>query len=288
MSAPHEFTEEDLKLASYIDHTVVRSTSTQDEVEKVCQEAIENHFCSVCVSPPWVSFCVEYFKNTEKKPNIATVIGFPYGNHEAEVKGYETRLAVENGANEIDMVINLQAVKSAQWDKVEKDVKAVVDAAHPTASVKVIIETGVLTDEEKVKCCEICKAVGADFVKTSTGFNGHGATVEDIKLMRKTIGPDMGIKASGGVRSRDDANKMIEAGATRIGTSTGVKILRNLAPASSDPSYGNENDKNKKGSCPSGGDQKCSFASGLNAGHLIWAGLIVAQIWVITKAAKAK
>lgn len=239
----HQFTEEDLKLASYIDHTVVRSTATKAEVEKVCQEALDNHFCSVCVSPPWVAFCKNYFEKVDKKPNIATVIGFPYGNHEAEVKGFETKLAVEKGANEIDMVINLQAVKSGEWENVEKDVKAVVDAASPSASVKVIIETGVLTEEEKVKCCEICKAQGAKFVKTSTGFNGHGATVEDVQLMRKTIGPEMGIKASGGVRSREDAQKMIAAGATRIGTSTGVKILRGQAPSASDPSYGNENEK---------------------------------------------
>lgn len=207
----------------YIDHTILKADTKLEDVKRICEEAIEYNFMSVCVNPTHVKFAAEMLKDAESK--VCTVIGFPLGANTPEVKGFETKNAIENGADEIDMVINIGAAKDGNWELVEKDIKAVVEAANGTL-VKVIIETCYLTDEEKVRACEISKAVGADFVKTSTGFGTGGATKEDIELMRKTVGPDLGVKASGGVRSVEDFKLMVAAGATRIGASSGVAIMQ--------------------------------------------------------------
>lgn len=207
----------------YIDHTVLKAATTKEAVKAVCEEAIEYNFMSVCINPTHVAYAAELLKDVESK--VCTVIGFPLGANTPEVKAFETRNAIENGADEVDMVINVGAAKDGNWELVERDIKAVVDAANGTLT-KVIIETCYLTDEEKVKACEISKKVGADFVKTSTGFGTGGATKEDIELMRKTVGPDMGVKASGGVRSKEDFDTMVNAGATRIGASSGVLIMQ--------------------------------------------------------------
>lgn len=207
----------------YIDHTILKADTKLEDVKRICEEAIEYNFMSVCVNPTHVKFAAEMLKDAESK--VCTVIGFPLGANTPEVKGFETKNAIENGADEIDMVINIGAAKDGNWELVEKDIKAVVEAANGTL-VKVIIETCYLTDEEKVRACEISKAVGADFVKTSTGFGTGGATKEDIELMRKTVGPDLGVKASGGVRSVEDFELMVAAGATRIGASSGVAIMQ--------------------------------------------------------------
>ncbi len=207
----------------YIDHTILKAASTKKQVQAIIDEAIEYNFMSVCVNPTHVAFAAEALKNHESV--VCTVIGFPLGANTPEVKAFETKNAIENGAGEIDMVINIGAAKDGNWELVEKDIKAVVDAANGTL-VKVIIETCYLTDEEKVKACEISKKVGANFVKTSTGFGTGGATKEDIELMRKTVGPDLGVKASGGVRSVEDFETMVAAGATRIGASSGVQIMQ--------------------------------------------------------------
>ncbi|OEF96946.1 deoxyribose-phosphate aldolase [Vulcanibacillus modesticaldus] len=214
------------ELAKLIDHTLLKPDATAEMIDKLCEEAKESNFASVCVNPYWVSRSYQHLKDTDVK--VCTVIGFPLGATTKEVKAYETTKSIEDGATEVDMVINIGALKSKQYDVVEEDIRAVVEAAKGKALVKVILETGLLTDEEKVKACELSKKAGADFVKTSTGFGNGGATYEDIKLMRETVGPDMGVKASGGVRDFDGALKMVEAGATRIGTSSGVKIINGL------------------------------------------------------------
>ncbi|OCL25473.1 deoxyribose-phosphate aldolase [Orenia metallireducens] len=211
------------ELAAMIDHTILNADALDKDVKLRCQEALEYGFASVCVNPSFVSLVNKELKGSKVK--VCTVIGFPLGETTTETKIFETRNAIKNGADEIDMVINIGAIKSGAWDIVKDDIKAVVEAAKGNAIVKVIIETCYLTKEEKVKACQIAKEVGADFVKTSTGFGTAGATVEDIKLMKETVGPDMGVKASGGIRSKDDALKMIEAGATRIGASSGVAIV---------------------------------------------------------------
>jgi len=211
------------ELAKYIDHTVLKADTSQEGVQKIIDEAKKYGFMSVCINPAWVEYASEQLKDSDVK--VCTVIGFPLGANTSEVKAYETRDAIENGADEVDMVINIGAMKSGHFKKVGTDIKAVVDAARGKALTKVIIETALLTDEEKVKACELAKQAGADFVKTSTGFSTAGATVEDIRLMRATVGPDMGVKASGGIYTEEDALAMIEAGATRIGTSAGVAIV---------------------------------------------------------------
>ncbi|PRX35544.1 deoxyribose-phosphate aldolase [Orenia metallireducens] len=211
------------ELAAMIDHTILNADALDKDVKLKCQEALEYRFASVCVNPSFVSLVNKELEGSEVK--VCTVIGFPLGETTTETKIFETRNAVKNGADEIDMVINIGAIKSGAWDIVRDDIRAVVEATKGSAIVKVIIETCYLTEEEKVKACQIAKEVGAGFVKTSTGFGTGGATVEDIKLMRETVGPDMGVKASGGVRSKEDALKMIEAGATRIGASSGVAIV---------------------------------------------------------------
>lgn len=188
-----------MKLNKYIDHTVLKPETTQEQVEKVLAEAKEYDFASVCINPTWVAFAAEGLKDSDVK--VCTVIGFPLGANTPAVKAFETKDAIANGADEIDMVINVGALKDKRYDLVLEDIKAVVEASGDKL-VKVIIETCLLTDEEKVKACELSKEAGADFVKTSTGFSTGGATVADVALMRKTVGQDMGVKASGGARSR--------------------------------------------------------------------------------------
>lgn len=215
--------------ASMIDHTLLKADATRDQIEKICEEAKNYEFASVCVNPTWVNLSSQLLANTNVK--VCTVIGFPLGATTSEVKAFETKNAIDNGAQEIDMVINIGALKNKEYDIVRDDIKAVVDAANGTL-VKVIIETSLLTDDEKVKACELAVEAGADFVKTSTGFSTGGATSEDVALMRKTVGPDIGVKASGGVRSLEDMKKMVEAGATRIGASSGVAIINGLTSES--------------------------------------------------------
>ena len=211
-----------MKLNKYIDHTLLKPDASQEQIETLIEEAKKYDFASVCVNPTWVSFAAQALKTTDVK--VCTVIGFPLGANTPELKAFETSDAIQNGANEIDMVINIGSLKSQNFDLVEKDIRAVVEAAKGTL-VKVIIETCLLTDDEKVKACQIAQKAGADFVKTSTGFSTGGATVADVALMRKTVGPDMGVKASGGARSYEDALAFIKAGATRIGASSGVAIM---------------------------------------------------------------
>lgn len=211
-----------MKLNKYIDHTLLKPDASQEQIETLIEEAKKYDFASVCVNPTWVNFAAQSLKGTDVK--VCTVIGFPLGANTPELKAFETSYAIQNGANEVDMVINIGALKSRNFDLVERDIRAVVEAAKGTL-VKVIIETCLLTDDEKVKACQIAQKAGADFVKTSTGFSTGGATVADVALMRKTVGPDMGVKASGGARSYEDALAFIKAGATRIGASSGVAIM---------------------------------------------------------------
>jgi deoxyribose-phosphate aldolase len=211
-------------LASLIDHTLLKPEATRDQVEQLCREAAQFCFASVCVNPVWVPLCAEILRGSGVK--VCTVIGFPSGAHSPDVKGYETRRAVEQGAEEVDMVINIGALKSKDYALVENDIRGVVQAAGRDTVVKVILETSLLTREEKIMGSSLSKAAGADFVKTSTGFAGGGATVEDVKLMRETVGPEIGVKASGGIRSKEDAEAMVEAGANRLGASAGIKIVR--------------------------------------------------------------
>ena len=209
--------------AKMIDHTLLKTDAQKKDLDKLLLEAKKYNFMSVCVSPIWVKYAAEQLKDTNVK--VCTVIGFPQGATPTEVKVFETKNAIENGATEVDMVIPVGVLKDKDYIAVENDIRAVVEAAKSKALTKVIIETCLLTDEEKIKACKLSKSAGADFVKTSTGFSTAGATVKDIRLMRETVGEQMGVKASGGVRSREDADAMIKAGATRIGTSNGVKIV---------------------------------------------------------------
>lgn len=212
--------------AAFIDHTLLKADTTKEEIVTLCDEAREYFFASVCVNPTWVKTASEQLKGSPVK--TCTVIGFPLGASTSEVKRFETKDAIANGATEIDMVINIGALRSGQEQLVKEDIEAVVTEAKGKAIVKVIIETSLLTDAEKRTACELAKEAGADFVKTSTGFSTGGATAEDVKLMRGVVGPEMGVKASGGVRSFEDMKKMIEAGATRIGASSGVQIMQGL------------------------------------------------------------
>jgi deoxyribose-phosphate aldolase len=218
-------------IAAMIDHTLLKPDATRQQIETLCQEAREHHFFSVCVNPTWVSTSKELLTGSGVK--VCTVIGFPLGATTSETKAFEAKNAIEHGAEEVDMVINIGALKDKNDDFVEKDIHAVVEAAKGKALTKVIIETSLLTQEEKVRACELSVKAGADYVKTSTGFSSGGATVDDIALMRKTVGPNIGVKASGGVRNTEDTEKMIEAGATRIGASSGVAILKGLTVTSS-------------------------------------------------------
>lgn len=210
-------------LSRYIDHTLLKADATENEVIKLCNEAKEYDFFSVCINPGFVEIAAKEL--SESNVAVCTVIGFPLGASTPETKAFETRDAIQKGAAEVDMVINISKLKDKKDEEVLKDIKAVVDAADKKALVKVIIETCLLTDEEKERACKLAKDAGADFVKTSTGFSTGGATKEDIALMRKTIGTEMGVKASGGVRTYEDAVTMIESGATRIGASASIAIV---------------------------------------------------------------
>ncbi|MCS4487643.1 deoxyribose-phosphate aldolase [Streptococcus sciuri] len=206
----------------YIDHTLLKPESTQEQIKQLTDEAKAYHFASVCVHPTWVAYAKEQLKNSNIK--VCTVIGFPLGASTSRTKAFETQDAISNGADEVDMVINIGKLKSRQYDEVEEDIRAVVDASGGKL-VKVIIEACLLTNDEKVKACQLSVIAGADYVKTSTGFSLHGATVEDVALMRQTVGSNVGVKAAGGARSLADVEAFIAAGATRIGTSAGVNIV---------------------------------------------------------------
>lgn len=212
--------------AKYIDHTLLKADAQKEAILELCEEARTYSFASVCVNPTWVKTAARALEASTVK--VCTVIGFPLGASTSEVKAFETKNAIENGATEIDMVINIGALRDGNTELVKKDIEAVVQAANQKAIVKVIIETSLLTDVEKRTVCELVVVAGADFVKTSTGFSTGGATVEDVKLMRAVVGPEIGVKASGGVRNFEDMEKMIEAGATRIGASSGVQIMQGL------------------------------------------------------------
>ncbi len=215
-------------LASLIDHTLLKPEATETDIRKVCEEAVQYKFKSVCVNTHYVALVARLVAGS----GVLTcgVVGFPLGAMTSRAKVDETYDAIKNGANEIDMVINIGALKSGDWNIVKRDIEGVTNAARGRALVKVILETSLLTDEEKIKACTIAKMAGADFVKTSTGFNKGGATIEDIKLMRSVVGPNMGVKASGGVRDTETARAMIAAGATRIGTSSGIAIIKGAKP----------------------------------------------------------
>lgn len=212
-----------MNYAKMIDHTLLKTEAQKKDLDKLINEAKKYNFMSVCVSPIWVKYAADLLKNTDVK--VCTVIGFPQGATPTPVKVFETQNAIENGANEVDMVISIGLLKDKEYDAVENDIKAVVNVAKGKALTKVIIEACLLTDEEKIMACKLAKKAGADFVKTSTGFSTGGATAYDIQLMRKTVGTGMGVKASGGVRTKEEAQKMIEAGANRIGTSNGIAIV---------------------------------------------------------------
>ncbi|MBC7797665.1 MAG: deoxyribose-phosphate aldolase [Pyrinomonadaceae bacterium] len=215
------------KIARMIDHTLLKPEATRAQIEKLCAEAVQYDFVSVCVNPYWVATAKGFLKDSQVK--VCTVIGFPLGANTTETKVYETQNAIENGACEIDMVINIGALKSGELEYVENDIIKIVQTSHENdAIVKVIIETALLTDDEKVSACQIAANAGADFVKTSTGFSTGGANIEDVKLMRETVGAIIGVKASGGIKTLDDALKMIDAGANRLGTSGGVKIVSEI------------------------------------------------------------
>ncbi|WP_040928387.1 deoxyribose-phosphate aldolase [Nosocomiicoccus massiliensis] len=211
-----------MKIERYIDHTLLKPDTTTDDIKKLCEEAKQYNFFSVCVNPSHVELCKSLLEGSDTK--VCTVVGFPLGATTSEVKQFETVQAIRNGADEIDMVINIGALKAGDLETVQKDIEAVVNVKGE-ALVKVIIETALLTPDEIVTVSELSKKAGADFVKTSTGFNGRGASVEDVTLMKSTVGDALGVKASGGIRSKEDALQMIEKGATRLGASSGVKIV---------------------------------------------------------------
>lgn len=206
-----------------IDHTLLAPDATESQIKKICDEAKEHHFASVCVNPSWVSFCAKELKGTDSK--VCTVIGFPLGATSTKSKEEELKQAIIDGAEELDMVINIGKLKDHQDEYVENEIHALKQLCGNLV-LKVIIETCLLTDEEKVRVCLLAKKAGADFVKTSTGFSKGGATKEDVALMRKTVGSEMGVKASGGIRTKEDMEDMIKAGATRIGTSRGCELIK--------------------------------------------------------------
>jgi deoxyribose-phosphate aldolase len=213
------------EIARHIDHTLLKPDATRAQIETLCAEAREHGFATVCVNPVWVRLCAELLRGSETR--VCSVTGFPLGATPPEVKGFETARVIADGATEVDMVMNIGALKSGDYRLVERDITAVVEACRQGGALsKVIIETALLTDDEKVKACVIAKAACADFVKTSTGFASGGATAQDVALMRRVVGPEMGVKAAGGVRDLKSAQAMIEAGADRIGASVGVKIVQ--------------------------------------------------------------
>jgi len=227
------------EVAAMIDHTLLRPDAIRSEIETVCREAIEFGFASVCVNPTWVSLCARLLRGSPVA--VCSVVGFPLGATTPDAKQFETRRAIFDGAREIDMVMNVGALKSGDLRLVEVDMQAVTAACHEAGAIsKVILETALLIDDEKVTACTLAKAAGADFVKTSTGFGPGGATAADVALMRRVVGEDMGIKASGGVRTLENVKAMVAAGATRIGASAGVRIVkesRGGSPVASTPGY---------------------------------------------------
>ncbi len=210
-------------IAGLIDHTLLKPEATEADIRRVCAEAREYGFASVCVNPYWVELVAKELAGSQVK--VCSVVGFPLGASPPHLKAVEANAAIDSGAREVDMVINIGELRGGNLEKVRSDIDMVVYRAHPKAVVKVILETALLTDEQKVAACEIAKKAGADFVKTSTGFGPGGATVRDVELMRRMVGPEMGVKASGGIRTLEDLNAMVAAGANRIGTSSGVKIV---------------------------------------------------------------
>lgn len=228
-------------IAGMIDHTLLKPEATADQIAQLCYEARKHSFAAVCVNPTHVKLAAQLLRGSSVA--VCTVVGFPLGATPPEVKAYEAQTALEQGATEIDMVINIGALKSKDYEMVARDIRAVVRVCHartPAILTKVIIESALLTEEEKVAACLLSKECGADYVKTSTGFAAGGATVADVALMRRVVGPQMGVKASGGVRTRADAEAMIQAGATRLGASAGVKIIQSAEAAAtpSAPSVG--------------------------------------------------
>lgn len=215
-----------MKLASMIDHTILKPEAGKEQVETICREAREYGFASVCVNSSYVPLCAELLRDTEVK--VCTVIGFPLGAMSTEAKAAEARQAILDGAEELDMVIHIGMLKDGNNEYVEQDIHSVVEEARGKAAVKVIIETCLLSEEEKVRACMLAKKAGADYVKTSTGFSTGGATAEDIALMKNTVGKDMKVKASGGIRTREKAEEMRKAGADRIGTSSGIRIVEEM------------------------------------------------------------
>ena len=207
----------------YFDHTILKADATEAQVAKICEEALENNFASVCVNQYYTKFVAEKLKGSDV--DVCTVVGFPLGMSDTRVKAFETKAAIEDGATEVDMVINVGALKDTKYDYVLNDIKTLKEVCGKDIVLKVIIETCLLTDKEKVKACELSKEAGADFVKTSTGFSTAGAKAEDVALMRKTVGAEMGVKASGGIHSAEEAQAMIDAGANRLGTSATLAII---------------------------------------------------------------
>ena len=212
-----------MELSKYIDHTLLKADATVDQIKTLCEEAAEYNFMSVCINPVHIPLAKELLADSDVK--VCTVIGFPLGANATAVKAFEAKTAVEDGADEVDLVINIGAAKAGDWETVEKDVRAVVEAVPEEVVVKVIIETSLLNDEEKTLASQAAQRGGTDFVKTSTGFSTGGATLEDVTLMRQAVGPDLGVKASGGVSNYAEAMAMIEVGATRIGASKGIAIV---------------------------------------------------------------
>ncbi|MBN2544034.1 deoxyribose-phosphate aldolase [bacterium] len=211
-------------IAKLIDHTLLKPEASKEEILKVCEEALEFGFASVCVNPFWVRLCAEHLRGSEVK--VCSVVGFPLGATQSSVKRFETEQVIKDGANEIDMVINIGALKSNDLEYVRDDIAGIVDVCQPNLTLKVIIETALLSDEEKIKACVAAKVAGADFVKTSTGFSKGGATVEDVALMKRVVGSEMGVKASGGIRDYEKALEMVQSGASRIGASSSVEIVK--------------------------------------------------------------
>ncbi|MCX5800209.1 MAG: deoxyribose-phosphate aldolase [Candidatus Eisenbacteria bacterium] len=218
-------TPRDAAVASLIDHTLLKPDATTDDIAKLCDEAIKHGFAAVCVQPWHVRLVAERLDRAGARVKACSVAGFPHGANRSDVKAFEAKRAVGDGAREVDMVINVGALRSGDYRYVENDVRGVVEACGRGVVTKVILETGYLNDEEKIKACALTKAAGASFVKTSTGFGPRGASVEDIRLMRKVVGEEMGVKAAGGIKTAEDLKKMVEAGATRIGTSASIKII---------------------------------------------------------------
>jgi len=218
------------EIAGMIDHTLLKPDATQEQIAQLCYEARKYNFAAVCVNPTYVKLCAQLLKGSPV--HVCTVVGFPLGATPPEVKAYEAQKAIDDGATEIDMVINIGALKSKDYGHVERDIATVARSTHAGGAIlKVIIEAALLTDEEKVIACQLAKAAGADYVKTSTGFGPGGATAQDVALMRLAVGPELGVKAAGGIRNLEDARAMVAAGATRIGASAGVKIVQQASGA---------------------------------------------------------